>query len=257
MSTTHTIITGDSRSMDQLQDGSVQLIVTSPPYWQLKDYGSKDQIGYHGSYEEYINDLNLVWQECDRVLSPGCRLCINIGDQFARTVYYGRYKVIPIRTEIIRFCEALGAQRAIDYKTQDFVAEILEATDGRGVNVILDMVGGKYLARNLQALAVEGRLVMIATQGGTKGEVDVLHVMQRRLTVTGSTLRAREVAFKQRIKAQLLSNAWPLIEQGRIKPIIDSMYSMSEVARAHERMESSAHMGKILLIWGAICGAGA
>ncbi|HRP83012.1 MAG TPA: DNA methyltransferase [Flavobacteriales bacterium] len=108
MSTTHTIITGDSRSMDQLQDGSVQLIVTSPPYWQLKDYGSKDQIGYHGSYEEYINDLNLVWQECDRVLSPGCRLCINIGDQFARTVYYGRYKVIPIRTEIIRFCEALG-----------------------------------------------------------------------------------------------------------------------------------------------------
>lgn len=154
-------------------------------------------------------------------------------------------------TEKCRFCEALGAQRAIDYKTQDFVAEILEATDGRGVNVILDMVGGKYLARNLQALAVEGRLVMIATQGGTKGEVDVLHVMQRRLTVTGSTLRAREVAFKQRIKAQLLSNAWPLIEQGRIKPIIDSMYSMSEVARAHERMESSAHMGKILLIWGA------
>jgi site-specific DNA-methyltransferase (adenine-specific) len=108
MSTTHKIITGDSRTMGHLQDSSVSLIVTSPPYWQLKDYGSADQIGYHGSYEEYINDLNLVWQECDRVLSPGCRLCINIGDQFARTVYYGRYKVIPIRTEIIRFCEALG-----------------------------------------------------------------------------------------------------------------------------------------------------
>lgn len=108
MSTKHTIITGDSRTMDQVPDASVQLIITSPPYWQLKDYGSADQIGYHGSYEEYINDLNLVWQECDRVLSPGCRLCINIGDQFARTVYYGRYKVIPIRTEIIRFCEALG-----------------------------------------------------------------------------------------------------------------------------------------------------
>ncbi len=108
MSTKHTIITGDSRTMDQVPDASVQLIVTSPPYWQLKDYGSEDQIGYHGSYEQYINDLNLVWQESFRVLSPGCRLCINIGDQFARTVYYGRYKVIPIRTEIIRFCEALG-----------------------------------------------------------------------------------------------------------------------------------------------------
>lgn len=94
--------------MDQVPNESVQLIVTSPPYWQLKDYGTENQIGYHGSYEEYINSLNLVWQECDRVLSPGCRLCVNIGDQFARTVYYGRYKVIPIRTEIIRFCEALG-----------------------------------------------------------------------------------------------------------------------------------------------------
>ena len=108
MGTTHKIITGDSRTMGHLPDASVQLVVTSPPYWQLKDYGSVDQIGYHGSYEEYINDLNLVWQESDRVLSPGCRLCVNIGDQFARTVYYGRYKVIPIRTEIIRFCEALG-----------------------------------------------------------------------------------------------------------------------------------------------------
>ena len=108
MSTTHTIINGDSRDMSQVPDASVQLIVTSPPYWQLKDYGSADQIGYHATYEQYINDLNQVWQECDRVLSPGCRLCINIGDQFARSVYYGRYKVIPIRTEIIRFCERLG-----------------------------------------------------------------------------------------------------------------------------------------------------
>lgn len=108
MTTKHTIINGDSRDMSQVADGSVQLIITSPPYWQLKDYGGEGQIGYHGSYEEYINDLNLVWMECDRVLAPGCRLCINIGDQFARSVYYGRYKVIPIRTEIIRFCERLG-----------------------------------------------------------------------------------------------------------------------------------------------------
>ena len=91
-----------------IPDKSVQLIITSPPYWQLKDYGSSNQIGFNDSYEEYINHLNLVWQECYRVLSDGCRLCINIGDQFARSVYYGRYKVIPIRTEIIRFCETLG-----------------------------------------------------------------------------------------------------------------------------------------------------
>lgn len=106
--TEHKIIFGDSRSLNQVKDKSVQLIITSPPYWQLKDYGTEDQIGFNDSYEEYINNLNLVWKECNRVLDDGCRLCINIGDQFARSVYYGRYKVIPIRTEIIRFCESLG-----------------------------------------------------------------------------------------------------------------------------------------------------
>ncbi|MEI0530636.1 DNA methyltransferase [Brachyspira pilosicoli] len=104
----HKIILGDSRYLSKIKDKSVQLIITSPPYWQLKDYGSENQIGFNDSYEEYINNLNLVWKECYRILSDGCRLCINIGDQFARSVYYGRYKVIPIRTEIIRFCEALG-----------------------------------------------------------------------------------------------------------------------------------------------------
>lgn len=106
--TEHKIVFGDSRSLNSIKDKSVQLIITSPPYWQLKDYGTDDQIGFNDSYEEYINNLNLVWQECYRVLSDGCRMCINIGDQFARSVYYGRYKVIPIRTEIIRFCETLG-----------------------------------------------------------------------------------------------------------------------------------------------------
>lgn len=106
--TKHKIIFGDSRNMKQIKDKSVHLIITSPPYWQLKDYGDEKQIGFNDSYEEYINNLNLVWQECNRVLADGCRLCINIGDQFARSVYYGRYKVIPIRTEIIRFCENLG-----------------------------------------------------------------------------------------------------------------------------------------------------
>lgn len=106
--TTHRIYIGDSRRMDDLADESIHLVVTSPPYWQLKDYGHSNQIGFNDSYEQYINHLNLVWAECDRVLKPGCRLCVNIGDQFARSVYYGRYKVIPIRTEIIKFCEAVG-----------------------------------------------------------------------------------------------------------------------------------------------------
>lgn len=104
----HTVIQGDSRKMSELADNSVHLIITSPPYWQLKDYGTDNQIGFNDSYESYINHLNLVWKECFRVLHEGCRLCINIGDQFARSVYYGRYKVIPIHAEIIRFCEAVG-----------------------------------------------------------------------------------------------------------------------------------------------------
>ena len=106
--TNHKIVIGDSRNMQHVSDGSVQLIITSPPYWQLKDYGVERQIGYNQSYEEYINHLNLVWQESFRVLEDGGRLCVNIGDQYARAVYYGRYKVIPIRTEIIKFCEATG-----------------------------------------------------------------------------------------------------------------------------------------------------
>jgi len=106
--TNHKIIIGDSRNMAELQNKSVHLVITSPPYWQLKDYGTSDQIGFDDSYEEYINNLNLVWKECFRALNDGCRLCINIGDQFARSVYYGRYKIIPIRTEIIKFCETIG-----------------------------------------------------------------------------------------------------------------------------------------------------
>jgi len=108
MGTKHKIIIGDSRKMEEIPDKSVHLIITSPPYWQLKDYGVKNQIGFNDTYENYINNLNLVWNECYRVLYDGCRLCINIGDQFARSVYYGRYKIIPIRTEIIKFCETIG-----------------------------------------------------------------------------------------------------------------------------------------------------
>ena len=108
MASKHQIINGDSRLMSELEDCSVHLIVTSPPNWQLKDYGIENQIGFDHSYEDYINNLNLVWKECYRTLHNGCRLCVNIGDQFARAVYYGRYKVIPIREEIIKFCETIG-----------------------------------------------------------------------------------------------------------------------------------------------------
>lgn len=106
--TFHKIIIGDSRRMEEVKNESVHLVITSPPYWQLKDYGNKGQIGFNDSYEDYINNLNLVWNQCNRILHKGCRLCINIGDQFARSVYYGRYKIIPIRTEIIKFCETIG-----------------------------------------------------------------------------------------------------------------------------------------------------
>lgn len=104
----HCIYLADSRHMPELEDASVHLVLTSPPYWQLKDYGSEGQIGYHDSYEEYLADLNQVWGECARVLHPGCRLCVNIGDQFARAAYYGRSKIIPIREAIVRHCEGLG-----------------------------------------------------------------------------------------------------------------------------------------------------
>jgi len=106
--TNHKIIIGDSRHMIEVEDQSVHLVVTSPPYWQIKDYGDEKQIGFNDSYPQYIENLNKVWAECHRVLYPGCRLCINIGDQFARAVTYGRYKIIPIREEFIRFCESFG-----------------------------------------------------------------------------------------------------------------------------------------------------
>ena len=149
-----------------------------------------------------------------------------------------------------RFCESLGARRAIDYKSEDFVAEIARQTDGRGVNVVFDMVGGSYVPRNLQVLATEGRLVIIATQGGVKGEIDVLRIMLQRLVITGSTLRPRSVEFKRAIRDQLLEKVWPLIAAGRVRPIVDSVFALAEASKAHARMESSEHKGKIILTLG-------
>ena len=145
-------------------------------------------------------------------------------------------------------CHELGAERAIDYRQEDFVAVIREATQGRGVDVILDMVGGPYIEKNLRSLAVEGRLVQIAFLQGSKATLDLVHLMMRRQTITGSTLRPRPVADKAAIARNLREKVWPLIEAQRVRPVIDRSFPLAEAAAAHRLMESSRHIGKILLV---------
>lgn len=144
-------------------------------------------------------------------------------------------------------CKKLGADFAIDYKTQDFVALTKDATGGRGVDLILDMVGGDYADRNHDAAAVEGRIVQIATQQGFKVSINLLKIMQKRLTHTGSTLRPRPVSDKAMIARDLEAKVWPMLASGKIKPVIDSTFPLKDAAKAHARMESSAHVGKIVL----------
>lgn len=146
-----------------------------------------------------------------------------------------------------RACEDLGAERAINYKTEDFVPIVKEATNGKGVDVVLDMVGGDYVAREMSCLADDGRIVIIALLGGAKANVDLGQVLRRRLTVTGSTLRPRPVAFKEKIARELRERVWPLLEAGRIKPVIHQTFPLEQAAAAHALMESSAHVGKIML----------
>ncbi|MGX5734799.1 NAD(P)H-quinone oxidoreductase [Bosea thiooxidans] len=145
------------------------------------------------------------------------------------------------------FCRSLGADEAIDYRAQDFAAEIKRLTGGKGVDVILDMVGGPYIQRNINALALEGRLVQIAFLQTSKVELDLMNVMLRRLTITGSTLRARSVALKAEIAEKLRKDVWPLLEAGTVRPIIHKTFPLEEARAAHELMESSAHLGKIML----------
>jgi putative PIG3 family NAD(P)H quinone oxidoreductase len=147
-------------------------------------------------------------------------------------------------------CERLGAERAIDYKKEDFVAVVKERTEGRGVDVILDMVGGDYLPRNLAALALEGRLVQIAFLRGPKVELDLMTLMQRRLTLTGSTLRARPVEEKGRLAEAVRANVWPLIAEGGMRPVVHATFPLAQAAEAHRLMESDAHIGKIVLVVG-------
>ena len=141
----------------------------------------------------------------------------------------------------------LGAALAINYKTQDFVAEVKAATGGAGVQAVIDMVGGAYVPRNLQCLAEEGRHVSIAVQGGATAEIPIFDIMRRRLTLTGSTLRPRSNDFKQLVADELDRMVWPHVREGRLKPVIDSTFPLAEAARAHARMDSGDHIGKIVL----------
>ena len=142
---------------------------------------------------------------------------------------------------------ALGADAAIDYKTQDYVEEVRRITEGRGVNMVLDMVAGAYVARNLQCLADDGRHVTIALQGGAKAEVNMGQVMVRRLTLTGSTLRPRSNEFKTLVAQEIAAHVWPLVEVGLLRPVMDRVFPLDQAAQAHARMEGGAHIGKIVL----------
>ena len=149
--------------------------------------------------------------------------------------------------EKCRACESLGADRGINYRTEDFVEIVKSLTGGKGVNVIIDMVAGDYVNREINCLADDGRLVVIALLGGSKGEVNFGEIMRRRLTITGSTLRPRPVAFKQDIAQKLRQRVWPLLESGKIKPVIFKTFPLEQAAEAHALMESSTHVGKIML----------
>lgn len=173
MKTIHRIIIGDSRNMESIKDRSVHLVVTSPPYWQLKDYGNGSQIGFDDSYEDYINNLNLVWKESYRVLDNGCRLCVNIGDQFARSVYYGRYKVIPIRTEIIKFCETIG----FDYMGAIIWQKVTTTNTTGGATIM-----GSYPYPRNGILKIDYEFILILKKDGKPKKIEQEQKQQSKLT---------------------------------------------------------------------------
>lgn len=167
---------------------------------------------------------------------------IQLAKQFGASVY-----TTVGNAEKIKACNQLGADAVFNYKEEDFVERVLELTDKKGVNVILDMVGGSYIQRNLNSLAIDGRLLQVAFLEGSKASLDVQAIMRKRLTYTGATLRPRSDLQKAHIAQALQKNVWPLLENGKCLPVIDSVYPLDEVVKAHERMESSAHIGKIML----------
>jgi NADPH2:quinone reductase len=188
-------------------------------------------------------------------LQPGESILIHGGSggigttaiQLARA-WASRVFVTAGSAEKCAACERLGAERAINYRETDFVAAIREATGGRGVDVVLDMVGGDYLPRNMDVLATDGRLVQIAVLGGVKATLNLITMMQRRLTLTGSTLRARPVAEKGAIAAALRARVWPWLDAGTVRPIIHATFPLRSAAEAHRVMESGHHIGKLVLV---------
>jgi NADPH:quinone reductase len=169
--------------------------------------------------------------------------------QMAKAMGAGKVIATAGSDEKVKACLALGADHAIHYKTQDFAEEAKKLTDGKGVDVILDMVAGSYVDREVKCVAEDGRIVIIAVQGGTKSEFNAGLVLRRRITITGSTLRPRPIAFKAAIAQALRKNVWPLVESGKIKPVIHSTFPAADAAKAHALMESNQHVGKIVLTW--------
>jgi NADPH2:quinone reductase len=199
-----------------------------------------------------------VWQNVFHIaaLQPGETLLVQGGSsgigvaaiQLARALG-SRVIVTAGSDEKCAACLALGADHAINYRTQDFVERTLEATGGRGADVVLDMVGGAYIGRELRCMANDGRLALIAVQGGTKSEIDAGLVLRKRLNITGSTLRPRAVAYKTVLAQALRERVWPLLATGQVRPVVHSVFAAEDAAQAHALMESSIHVGKIVLTW--------
>ncbi len=198
-----------------------------------------------------------VWTNVfeDGELRPGETLLVHGGSSGIGTTAIQIASTLGVKVlatagsaEKCKACTDLGATRAINYREEDFVEAVKEATGGRGADVILDMVGGDYVARNIDAAARQGRIVNIAYMKGSKVEVDLLPVMLKRLTLRGSTLRARDVAEKARLAAEVRLHVWPLVEAGRVTPVVETTFPLGDAPRAHELMEKSTHVGKILLV---------
>jgi NADPH2:quinone reductase len=204
--------------------------------------------------ETFFTVWSNVFDRCK--LQPGETLLVQGGSSGIGVTAIQMAKVAGARVivtvgspEKAQACMDLGADHAIVYKTQDFSAEVMRLTEGRGANVILDMVAGAYIPREIDCLADDGRLAIIAVQGGVKAEINLGQILRRRLTLTGSTLRPRSVAFKTAIAQSLQAEVWPHLEAGRIVPVIHSTFVAADAARAHALMESNQHIGKIMLTW--------
>jgi len=217
-----------------------------PPGWSMVEAASLPETFF------------TVWQNVFSIarLQPGETLLVQGGSsgigvtaiQLAKA--FGCKVIVTAGTdEKCRACVALGADHGINYRTQDFVAETLRLTGGKGANVVLDMVGGDYIERELQCMADDGRLALIAVQGGTASRIDAGLVLRKRLAITGSTLRPRSVAYKTQLAHDLRERVWPMLEARKIKPVIHQVFPAEKAADAHALMESSTHVGKIVLAW--------